>query len=95
MILQFIIEMPVVMHYALAVVFISPNTMFLVELIKGYHVDSDLMIKASEQTLPLAASQASLANCCYTTEVAEKDPTADQKSQTICTAKINQNYITL
>ncbi len=44
LLLQFIIEMLVVRHYALAVVFITPMTMFLAELGKGIAPDPDKLV---------------------------------------------------
>jgi Fusaric acid resistance protein-like len=43
-VLQFVIEMLVVRHYALAVVFITPMTMFLAELGKGIQPDPDQLV---------------------------------------------------
>lgn len=43
---QFIIEMLVVRHYALAVIFITPLTFFLAEIGSGFSLDTDLLIAA-------------------------------------------------
>lgn len=46
LILQFVIEMLVVRHYALAVIFITPLTFFLAEIGSGFSLDTDLLITA-------------------------------------------------
>jgi uncharacterized membrane protein (Fun14 family) len=46
LLLQFVIEMLVVRHYGLAVIFITPMTVFLAEIGKGMHVDPNQLISA-------------------------------------------------
>lgn len=43
--LQFIVEVLIVRHYALAVVFITPMTLFLAELGQGNRLEADLLIR--------------------------------------------------
>ncbi|RYU93803.1 FUSC family protein [Emticicia agri] len=45
-VLQFIIEVLVVRHYALAVIFITPMTVFLIELSRGTAIDANRVIAA-------------------------------------------------
>lgn len=46
LVLQFVIEMLVVRHYALAVIFITPLTFFLAEIGSGFSLDANLLIEA-------------------------------------------------
>ncbi|SMD12784.1 FUSC family protein [Pedobacter nyackensis] len=46
LLLQFVIEMLVVRHYGLAVIFITPMTVFLAEIGKGMNIDPNQLISA-------------------------------------------------
>lgn len=46
LLLQFVIEMLVVRHYGLAVIFITPMTVFLAEIGKGMYINPDQLISA-------------------------------------------------